>query len=30
MQAIGGIPKVSFAKALCSLQSLQFQERDLE
>jgi hypothetical protein len=26
MQAIGGMVKMSFAKDLCSLQSLQFQE----
>jgi hypothetical protein len=26
MQAIGGMVKISFAKDLCSLQSLQFQE----
>jgi hypothetical protein len=26
MQAIGGMVRMSFAKDLCSLQSLQFQE----
>jgi hypothetical protein len=30
MQAIGSMLKMSFAKDLCSLQSLQFQENDLE
>jgi hypothetical protein len=30
MQAIGGMLRMSFAKYLCSLQSLQFQEHDLE
>jgi hypothetical protein len=30
MQAIGGIAKVSFAKDLCLLQNVQFQEHDHE